>query len=166
MEFHIREMDPLEYPMLSGFLYDAIFQRDGQALLPESIIERPELKMYIEDFGSKKDDFCYCAEVDGQVVGAVWVRNIQGYGSIDKTTPEFAVSVLKAFRGYGIGTEMMKKMLGHLKMLGYPKASLAVQKDNYALNMYLKVGFNIIGENGEEYIMACLLQTTEDKSKH
>jgi len=47
----------------------------------------------------------------------------------------------------------MKKMLHYLSEQGYQQASLAVQKDNYALEMYKKLGFNIISENHEEYIM-------------
>ena len=43
----------------------------------------------------------------------------------------------------------------YLKEQGYKKASLAVQKANYAVKMYKKVGFKIIDENGEEYIMVC-----------
>ena len=33
--------------------------------------------------------------------------------------------------------------------------SLAVQKMNYAVRMYKKVGFEIVDENEEEYIMVC-----------
>ncbi len=52
---------------------------------------------------------------------------------------------------------MMRQMLQTLKDQGYKKASLAVQKANYAVKMYEKVGFRIIDENGEEYIMICEL---------
>lgn len=38
------------------------------------------------------------------------------------------------------------------------KASLAVQKANYAVRMYKEVGFEIIDENDEEYIMVCYLE--------
>ena len=33
----------------------------------------------------------------------------------------------------------------------------AVQKANYAVKMYKKVGFQIVDENNEEYIMVCKL---------
>jgi len=49
-------------------------------------------------------------------------------------------------------------MLGFLKNKGYHKTSLAVQKDNYALHMYLNAGFQITGENEQEYIMVHYLQ--------
>ena len=39
----------------------------------------------------------------------------------------------------------------------YKKASLAVQKQNYAVRMYENVGFEIVNENAEEYIMVCQL---------
>lgn len=58
--------------------------------------------MYIEDFGSDKDDYCLCAESEKKIIGAVWVRNINGYGSIDENTVEFAISLYTDFRGYGI----------------------------------------------------------------
>lgn len=51
----------------------------------------------------------------------------------------------------------MKKMLAELKACGYKQASLAVQKQNYAVKMYQKVGFQIMDENEEEYIMVCQL---------
>ena len=35
----------------------------------------------------------------------------------------------------------------------YKQASLAVQKANYAVRLYEKVGFKIVDENEEEYIM-------------
>lgn len=82
---------------------------------------------------------------------------MKDYGHIDNETPSFAISLYKEYRGYGIGTDMMRAMLKLLKEKGYNKASLAVQKANYAVSMYKNVGFEIIDENDEEYIMICHL---------
>lgn len=79
------------------------------------------------------------------------------YGHIDNETPSFAISLLKEYRNYGIGTELMKQMLTKLKLEGYKQASLSVQKMNYAVRMYRKIGFEIVDENDEEYIMICKL---------
>ena len=49
----------------------------------------------------------------------------------------------------------MKEMIASLRGRGYKKASLAVQKANYAYRLYLKVGFIVVDENEEEYIMLC-----------
>ena len=51
----------------------------------------------------------------------------------------------------------MVRMLGLLKGQGYERASLAVQKANYAVRMYEHVGFKTVDENDEEYIMVCEL---------
>lgn len=158
MNIKIREMSYSEYPLLADFLYEAIFQRDENNLLPKSVINQPELKIYIKAFGEREHDYCFCAEVDQKVVGAVWTRCINGFGHVEEDTPEFAISLFKAYRGIGIGTALMKKMLELLKSKGYKRTSLAVQKDNYALKMYQSVGFEIIDENEEEYIMVCSFQ--------
>lgn len=157
----IRKMRPEEYPMLENFLYEAIFQRNPANRLPRSIVHEPALWIYVDGFGQRPDDHCLCAQVGQVVAGAVWVRNIAGYGSVDDETPEFAISVLPAYRGQGIGTALMRAMLAQLKAAGYQKASLAVQKDNYALAMYRAVGFRTVDENDEEYIMVHDLKAIE-----
>lgn len=162
MDYTIREMRTEEYLLLDDFLYQAIYQPDTTNLAPKSIINKPELQVYIQDFGKQKDNYCFCAEVDNRVVGAVWVRNINGYGSIDNATVEFAISVFGEYQKSGIGTALMNRMLEHLKVLNYPKASLAVQKGNYAVRMYQKVGFEIVDENEQEYIMIHRLGNEND----
>ncbi len=157
MKATIREMTPAEYPLLEEFLYQAIFQQDLEKLIPRAEIKNPELNVYIKDFGQMPDDYCLCAEVDKQVVGAVWVRIMNGFGSVDQKTPEFAISILPEYRGQGIGTELMQAMLAYLKQAGYAQTSLAVQKENFAWRMYEKIGFGIVAEDEEEYIMVCQL---------
>ena len=158
MDYIIREIKDTEIPLLNDFLYEAIFIPDGVEAPPKSIIDLPELQVYISGFGTQKHDKALIAEVDGQVVGAVWVRIMDDYGHIDDMTPSFAISLYKEYRGMGIGTEMMRKMLAVLEKCGYAQASLAVQKANYAVKMYRKVGFEVVGENEEEYIMLNRLQ--------
>lgn len=157
MKTVIREMQEAEYGLLSDFLYEAIFIPDGAEKPPKNIVARPELQVYVKDFGREKDDHCLVAEADGKIVGAVWVRVMDDYGHIGEGIPSFAISLYEDYRGQGIGTEMMRRMLAELKQQGYEKASLAVQKENYAVKMYRTVGFEVIGENEEEYIMCCRL---------
>ena len=153
----IRNMLEKEYPLLEEFLYNAIFIPEGVEKPPRDIIKKPELQVYIEDFGKRKDDLCLVAECDSKIVGACWVRIMNDYGHIDDETPSFAISILERYRGNGTGTELMRKMLERLKAEGYKRASLAVQKANYAVKMYKKVGFEIVDENEQEYIMLRVL---------
>ena len=153
MNFIIREMRAEEYPQLEEFLYQAIFVAEGQLPPPRSILQNAELRVYLDGFGSGYADFAIAAESDGKIVGAVWVRDMPDYGHVEDGVPSFAVSVLPEYRSCGAGTAMMKAMLELLARRGFDRASLAVQKANYALRLYKKLGFEIVDENDEEYIM-------------
>lgn len=156
MDYQIREIRENEYSILADFLYEAIFIPKGAKKPLKSIIEQPELQVYIADFG-KDDDWCFVAEVKEKIVGAVWVRIMDDYGHIDDDTPSLAISLYQKYRNCGIGTTLMKTMLQFLKKKGYKHTSLSVQKQNYAVGMYRKAGFKVISENDEEYIMVCKL---------
>lgn len=157
MSITLREIKKSEYHLLKDFLYEAIFIPEGVELPEREIIEKPELKIYYEDFGTGKADNCIVAEDNGRVVGAVWTRIMNDYGHVDDNTPSFAISLYKENRGQGIGTRLMEQMLELLSQKGFKQASLAVQKENYAVRMYEKVGFRILDQNDEEYIMVCKL---------
>lgn len=157
MNYNIRKIREDEYKLLEDFIYEAIFIPKDVEPPPKTIINQPDLQVYIKDFGKEKDDICFVAEADDKVVGAVWVRDMHDYGHIADGVPSFAISLYKQYRNFGIGTQLMITMLDELKKRGYERTSLAVQKANYAVRMYKKVGFNIIDENDEEYIMVCEL---------
>ena len=157
MDYIIREIKETEYHLLEDFLYEAIYVPKGMTAPPKSIIQRPELQVYIEEFGRKKDDIGLAAEVDGRIIGAVWARVMNDYGHFDDETPSLAISLLKDCRGLGIGTALMREMLCRLKRSGYRQTSLSVQKANYAVKMYHKTGFVTVAENEEEYKMVCRL---------
>ena len=153
MDCAIRPLNNSELPLLTDFLYYAIFVPEGVEAPPREIVNLPELQVYIRDFGAQPHDHCLVAEVEGVVVGAVWVRDMPDYGHVADGVPSFAISLRPEYRGRGIGTSLMKAMLDLLHQKGYKKASLSVQKANYAARMYTKLGFRTIGENDEEYIM-------------
>jgi ribosomal protein S18 acetylase RimI-like enzyme len=156
MEYNVREMQPNEYFLLNDFLYNAIFIPQGVTPPPKNIIEQEELQVYVKDFGKQKDDVALVAEIDGKIIGAVWARIMNDYGHIDNDTPSLAISIYKNYRG--IGTSLMRNMISLLKYRGYKRVSLAVQKENYAVKMYKRIGFIIVEENSEEYIMVCELK--------
>ena len=157
MNYIIREMSESEYAVLDDFLYEAIFIPEGASSPSREIIYQPELQVYVDGFGTKDGDYAFVADLNGKIVGAVWTRIMNDYGHIDNDTPSFAISLYKGYRNKGIGTALMKTMLNRLKKAGYRKASLAVQKENYAVKMYKNVGFTVVDENDTEYIMLCEL---------
>ena len=128
MNYKIREMNKSEYPLLEKFLYEAIFIPEGADLQPQNIIELPELQVYIKNFGTDISDKAIVAEVKDRIVGAVWVRIMNDYGHVDDKTPSFAISLLKEYRGLGIGTDLMKCMLSWLKKTDMQKLLFLFKK--------------------------------------
>lgn len=147
-----------EIPLLEEFLYQAIFIPQGLAPLSRSILKEPYLEMYIKGFGQQQDDWALAAEVDGQLVGAVWVRIMKDYGYYDDQTPSLSISFLPEFRGQGLGQQLMTAMLDLLKAKGYPSVSLSVSKDNPAVRFYQKLGFVTVEEREDDYLMLCRLK--------
>ncbi len=157
MKMEIRPLKEEERPLLREFLYQSIFQKNPTNPIPPLVIEEPNVAIYIENFGQREDDHCLVAQVNGRVVGAVWVRLLnqepRGYGNVDEETPEFAIALLPLYRGQGIGQALMENMIGLLKKQAYPKASLSVQKQNPACRLYERLGFIKAKENEEDWIM-------------
>ena len=151
----IREIRKEEIPLLEDFLYEAIYIPQGMEAPPRSILQDEALQVYIKDFGQSPDDKCLVAEVNGTVVGAVWTRIMHDYGHVNDETPSLARALYADYRGKGIGTEMMKSMLEWLRRCGYKQVSLSVQKGNRAVRMYQRIGFEIVLDRDEEYLMIC-----------
>ena len=153
----VRPIREDELPLLKDFLYEAVFVPEGAQPPPRDIVDKPELRVYTDGFGTRRGDNCLVADIGGKPVGAVWTRIMDDYGHVDDETPSFAIAVLGGCRGRGIGSRLLADMLDVLKGQGYARASLAVQKANYAVRMYEKAGFQTVRENSEEYIMVCCL---------
>ena len=153
IDYKIRPLCQDESSLLKDFLYEAIFIPKEIEAPSREVINAPELKIYIEDFGTKEDDFCLVADCEGKVIGAVWVRIMNDYGHIDNQTPSLSISLYKEYRNKGIGSHLMNEMMELLTKRGYSRVSLSVQKANYAVNMYLKLGFKIIKETMDEFLM-------------
>lgn len=154
--FLIREMERSEFPLLEDFLYESIFQKKGAPPLPRDVTQKPELRVYFENFG-KMDDNCVVAEHQGKPVGAVWTRLLsgkqKGYGYIDDQTPELSISLYPKYRGLGAGTDLMHAMLFLLKQKGYRQVSLSVTKENPAVRLYQRMGFETARETAEDFLM-------------
>ena len=149
----IRQIRPEEYGLLQEFLYQAIYIPEGTKPPPRSVVDLPELQVYVAGFGTQPGDYCLVAEIAGTVVGAAWSRIMQDYGHIDDRTPSLAISLLPEYRGLGIGAQLLRSLLLLLQENGYLRLSLSVQKDNPALRLYERAGFRILAGKGTEYLM-------------
>ncbi len=134
----------------------ALYVPEGAAPFPKSIIEEPSLAKYIANWG-RADDIALVAESEGVLIGAVWCRLLKafekGYGYVDDNTPELSLAIKDGFRNKGLGSQLMEKSFIALKKQGFQQVSLSVDKDNKAVNLYKRLAFEIVGDEGTAYTM-------------
>lgn len=154
MAIRISRMIADEYAVLRKFLYLAIFVPEGGTPPDETILDKPELRVYLDEFGRLPDDVAVAARCDGRIVGAAWARVMEDYGHLYEEVPSLAISLLPEYRGRGIGRRLLSGLLSELREAGHERVTLAVQKANWrACGLYTGLGFEIVGETGEEYLM-------------
>lgn len=149
----IRPIKDKELPLLTDFLYEAIFQPHNAPKAPRMVLQAPMIWAYVDEFGTKPDDLCFVAVVDGLIVGAAWSRLGCSYGKVDDSVPELAISLYADYRNKGIGSSLLASLLDELQKKGYNKVSLSVDKTNYAVKMYRKFGFEVLAERERDYLM-------------
>ena len=143
----IREGAPADEFFLKEMTYQAIYSPKGGGFLPRKILEEPAIRRYYADFG-RKGDKAFVALSDGQAVGAVWIRFAaaaqKGYGFVRADVPELTLAVLPAFRGRGIGTALLARMLAELRAADLEAVSLSVARSNPARSLYERQGFRVV----------------------
>ena len=163
MRYAVRELRQDDLPLLEDFLYLCIFVPAGKAPPPRDILQKPGLRVYVDGFGEGPADRCFLAEVEGRVVGAAWARIMDDYGHVDDDTPSLAIALYAPYRGQGIGSALLERLLEALAEAGYRRASLSVQKANAALRLYRRLGFETVVEKDSEAIMVCELKAPSDE---
>lgn len=149
----VRDIAAQEIPLLDDFLYESIFVPEGQEPFPRSILNKPEFRAYVEDFGKRAGDIGVVAEVDGEIAGAAWARLIHGYGFLYEGVPEIAIALWPQWRGQGVGTQLLGGLIERLREAGFPAVSLSAQRANRAIHLYQRLGFVEKGGDEEEALM-------------
>jgi GNAT superfamily N-acetyltransferase len=153
----IRPVEDGDEPALWEMLYHAIHVPPGSERPPRDVVRRPELARYVQDWG-RDGDMGYLAveAATGQPAGAAWLRLLsgesKGYGYVDEATPELSIAVLPGFRGRGIGTLLLRRLLG-MAAGRYPAVSLSVSAGNPARRLYERLGFEPVAEDGGSVTM-------------
>ena len=140
-------------PALSSdetFLREMFYQAlhvEGQEPYPREVLDRPHIAKYLRDWGRAKDLGFVASGSNGQPMGAVWCRLLdieeQGFAHIDDETPELGVAVSPEYRGRGIGTALIERLLKAAEDL-YPAIALSVSLKNRAIELYKKLGFETV----------------------
>lgn len=157
MCIHIKPATSEDIPYLWDMLYEAIHMGDGEERPPRSILQKPELANYVENWGRNGDHALIATDSDGKKIGAVWIRFFKDmakvYGFVDEQTPILSMAISHDYRGKGIGTKLMNEMCKLASNHSYKAISLSVDPSNPALRLYERFGFKKIGVDGTSWNM-------------
>lgn len=150
-------IDSTNQSYLWAFLYQAIYVPPGAEPPAREMIYRPELARYVEGWGRPGDLGLY-AVIEGspQPVGAAWLRrwtgDQRGYGWVQDDVPELSLAVMPEWRGRKLGTRLLEALLSQAK--GHdPGVSLSVSRDNPAVSLYRRCGFETVAEGTHSLTM-------------
>lgn len=147
----LRKLDKNDEAILYELLYQAIFVPEGRVPPAREVVHLPELSKYVKDFG-RPGDLGLAAFDKQKLMGAVWLRQLKGYGYVNDETPELTMAVVPEYRGQGIGTFLLEHLFEHAKET-YNSISLSVWRVNPALRLYQRFGFEIVKELQDEVVM-------------
>ncbi|RKN69669.1 GNAT family N-acetyltransferase [Microbacterium sp. CGR2] len=110
-----------------------------------------EISHYFTSFPSGRD--FGLAHQDGNVVKAVaWLVFLPaedpGYGFVDADTPELSITTFAAYRGQGIGSQLLSDLISQARSRRLAGISLSVEDGNDARRLYERAGFEAVGRNG------------------
>ena len=160
MDPALRPATPADLPFLWEMLRAAVCW-DPAADCPDDILERPELAHSFDGWGRPGDAAVLALGPDGRPIGAAWRRqwtaDEHSYGFVDEATPELGLAVVAAWRGQGVGTRLLRPLMGGARKAGTQQVSLSVAPANPARRLYERAGFAKVGESGTSWTMAAVL---------
>lgn len=139
----VRAADSSDEPFLWTMLYEAAHVAEhGMSL--EDVRQTYDLARYVRGWGAPGDLGVvgeYGSERPG---GAAWLRLLTGdnagYGYVDDKTPELSIAVVPEFRGTGLGTALLRRLLDDAAG-EYDAVCLSVRRSNPAYRLYERLGF-------------------------
>ena len=154
--YPVRKNTPDCDKKIEDFFYDTFYLPFGMTSLPREILNTPYYRKFFFNLGREEGDFCFEAydATTNEIVGIVWSRLIPYDSERDYKTPFLLISVLTQYRGKGIGSSLMRRILAELKCAGYTEVILSVHYQNRAIALYEKFGFSIYSSDGDCYLMA------------
>ena len=146
--YSIRPLAPSDEPFLWEMLYQSLYVPPGKEPFPRAVVKRPDIARYVEGWGRAHDlGFVAEDEVTGRPVGAVWMRLFagaeKGFAHLDEETPEMGIALLPGYRGRGIGTALLGRLIEAART-SYPALALSVSAHNPAKRLYERLGFEVV----------------------
>ena len=140
---HIRLITHADQAVLWDLLHVALWDPPPAGPRPREVLDNPAVRIYADGWG-REDDVGVIGEIDGQVVGACWMRLIKGgvgLGYIDDETPQLGIALFPKFQQQGHGEQLMRAALEAARFQGYTHVALTVHPENPAIKLYERCGF-------------------------
>ncbi|MCB0633557.1 MAG: GrpB family protein [Saprospiraceae bacterium] len=156
-QVQIRYLSVEDRDFFEEMFYTSLFVPPNEPPFSKSIIFKPGLLKYHQDWG-RPSDLGLLLYAPEELIGAAWSRFFRreekGYGFIDEDIPEIGIALRPKYRGNGLGTTLLKKLLEELRLRGVRAVSLSVDERNPALRLYERVGFKL--DHQEEHAMVMI----------
>ena len=147
----IRKASGRDAPFLRDMVKHAYYWRWGEPATADVPASR-----YVEGWGRPGDRGLILID-ESFPVGAAWYRLFTeerpGYGFVDERTPELTIAVVPSKRGRGFGEELLSALLEQARSDGHDAMSLSVEKDNPAVKLYERFGFQQVREADSTVVM-------------
>ena len=150
-EFAVRLVRDDEEALIFSFLTIAARMEADEPI--QKAIADPALAKYWKGWG-RESDLGAVIELSGGglPVACAWVRLLgpenPGFGYVAPDIPELGVGVLSGYRGLGLGTLALRRLLDECRGQ-FPGVSLSVREDNPAIRLYTRLGFEALSTSAE-----------------
>lgn len=136
----------------AGFLADMLvlavnWSPEWPARSRGQVLADPRTAHYITGWPGE-GDLGMVDEAGGEPAGAAWLRFLPesdpGYGFAAADVPELGIGVMPAWRGRGLGRALLRAVTGQARAAGIARISLSVQRRNFARQLYLAEGCQVV----------------------
>ena len=152
----IRKASGRDTPFLRDMLKHAYYWRWADPATADVPASR-----YVEGWGRPGDRGVILID-ESFPVGAAWYRLFAagrpGYGFVDEETPELTIAVVPSTRGRGVGEQLLSALLEQAQSDGHSAMSLSVERDNPAVKLYQRFGFQPVREMDSTLVMRADLE--------
>jgi ribosomal protein S18 acetylase RimI-like enzyme len=150
MEVILRNVQPHEETLIFSFLVLAARMPEGGEPMQKALSD-PFLKKYWVNWGGPGDIGIVAEDSStGVAVACAWVRLFTkeqaGACFVGEHVPELAMGVVPEYRGSGIGTKALRRLLEEIK-LQFRGICLSVRSDNPAVRLYERLSFQRVAES-------------------
>ena len=153
----IREVEASDQQILWDVLYEALWDPPNGPRRPRSVLSRPVIAAYVENWGAQATDLGFLAiaqegSVAGGILSRLLVPPLQGGAFYDDQTPQVGIAVFPAFQHQGIGTSLFRRYLSAASSR-FPRVSLGVHPENHvAIRLYRSFGFQQFATGSGGYL--------------